>query len=195
MVKNLKGGSGHKGQARKYASVSSSKKTRVSEDEMEVYACVTSLMGGAICSVKCVDGEDRMCIIRGKFRGGRGKRGNMLSRGTWVLVGIREWASESASEKESKKCDLLEVYNDADKQELRKVRGVHWDSIEVNDVVSGKPTGGGEFEFSSSAHQSEYDELLKQSAGENMRLQIAPARDMPESGSEEGDDEINVDDI
>jgi len=194
MVKNLKGGSGHKGQARKYASVSTSKRTRLSEDEMEIYASVTSLMGGAICSVKCVDGENRMGIIRGKFRGGRGKRGNMLSRGTWVLVGIREWSSESASDKESRKCDLLEVYSDADKQELRKIRGIHWDSIEVNDPISGNPHDSGGFEFSSSAHQSEYEELLKESAGENVKLQIAPQSDMPESGSE-GDDEINVDDI
>lgn len=86
MVKNTKGGSGHKSQARKFASVSSSKKTRLSEDEMEIYACVTSLLGGANCSVKCVDGETRLCIIRGKFRGGRGKRGNMLTRGTWKSV-------------------------------------------------------------------------------------------------------------
>jgi initiation factor 1A len=195
MVKNTKGGSGHKSQARKFASVSSSKKTRLSEDEMEIYACVTSLLGGANCSVKCVDGETRLCIIRGKFRGGRGKRGNMLTRGTWVLVGTREWSSDSGSDKESKKCDLLEVYNDADKQELRKVRGINWESIEMADMSSGKVQEAGDFEFSSAAHQSEYEELLKKSAGENVRLQIAPTSDLPESGSDEGDNEINVDDI
>lgn len=194
MVKNTKGGSGHKSQARKFASVSSSKKTRLSEDEMEIYACVTSLLGGANCSVKCVDGDDRLCIIRGKFRGGRGKRGNMLTRGTWVLVGIREWSSESGSDKESRKCDLLEVYNDADKQELRKVRGINWESIEMPDASSGKVQDSGGFEFSSSAHQSEYEELLKQSAGENMRLQITPMSDIPESATDYND-EVDVDDI
>jgi initiation factor 1A len=193
MVKNIKGGSGHKGQARKYTTESSSKRTRFSEDEMEIYACVTSLLGGAICSVKCVDGQDRMCIIRGKFRGGRGKRGNMIGRGSWVLVGIREWSSESASEKESRKCDLLEVYSDADKQELRKIRSIQWDSIEINDPVTGKPHDSDGIEFSSATHQSDYEELLKKSAGENMRLQIAPASDMPEFSS--GEEEINVDDI
>jgi len=195
MVKNTKGGSGHKGQARKFANVTSSKKTRLSEDEMEIYACVTGLLGGANCSVKGVDGETRLCIIRGKFRGGRGKRGNMLTRGTWVLVGTREWSSESGSDKESRKCDLLEVYNDADKQELRKVRGINWESIEMADMSSGKAQEAGDFEFSSAAHQSEYEELLKKSAGENVRLQIAPTSDLPESGSDEGDNEINVDDI
>jgi translation initiation factor IF-1 len=194
MVKNTKGGSGHKSQARKFASVSSSKKTRLSEDEMEIYACVTSLLGGANCSVKGVDGETRLCIIRGKFRGGRGKRGNMLTRGTWVLVGTREWSSESGSDKESRKCDLLEVYNDADKQELRKVRGINWDSIEMPDASSGKVQDSGGFEFSSSAHQSEYEELLKKSAGENMRLQITPISDIPESATDYND-EVDVDDI
>jgi initiation factor 1A len=193
MVKNIKGGTGHKSQARKHTNDSSSKRTRFSEDEMEIYACVTSMLGGANCSVKCVDGQDRLCIIRGKFRGGRGKRGNMLTRGTWVLVGIREWSVESSSDKESRKCDLLEVYNDADKQELRKVRGVPWDSIEMVDVITGKPRESEYLEFSSSAHQSEYEELLKKSAGENVKLQIAPTNDLPDSGFEE--EEINVDDI
>jgi initiation factor 1A len=193
MVKNLKGGSGHKGQARKYATESSSKRTRFSEDEMEVYACVTSLLGGANCSVKCVDGENRLCIIRGKFRGGRGKRGNMIGRGTWVLVGIREWSSESASDKESRKCDLLEVYSDADKQELRKLRGIDWASIEVSDPVTGKPHDSDGIEFSTATHQSDYEELLKKSAGENVKLQVAPQSDMPDFCSDE--EEINVDDI
>jgi initiation factor 1A len=191
MVKNVKGGSGHKSQARKHSYESSAKKTRVSEDaDMEIYACVTSLLGGPNCSVKCVDGETRLCVIRGKFRGGRGKRGNMLTRGTWVLVGIREWSSESGSEKESRKCDLLEVYNDADKQELRKIRGIPWETIELNDVITGKPLDA-EFEFSSSTHMSDYEELLRISAGENVKLQLIPT----DTIQEEDDDEINVDDI
>jgi len=193
MVKNVKGGSGHKGQARKYTNESSSKRTRFSEDKMEIYACVTSLLGGANCAVKCVDGEIRMCIIRGKFRGGRGKRGNMLTRGTWVLVGIREWSTESATDSESRKCDLLEVYSDMDKQELRKIRGIHWDSIELNDVLTGKPHDSDGIVFSSATHQSDYEELLKKSEGENIKLQVTPQNDMPEIHSDE--DEIDVDDI
>jgi translation initiation factor IF-1 len=158
---------------------------------MEVYACVTGLLGGTNCAVKCVDGQERLCIIRGKFRGGRGKRGNMLCQGTWVLVGAREW-SEGASDKEARKCDLLEVYNDVDKQELRKISGVNWDFIDIEDA-SGK-SGDGEFDFSTSTQRSEYEELLKISEGENMKLQITPAHDMP-TMDEDDEDEINVDDI
>jgi initiation factor 1A len=189
MVRNTQGGNRHKGQARKHSYESSSKRTRVSTDECEMYGCVLNLLGGPNCAVKCADGVDRLCIIRGKFRGGRGKRGNMLSRGSWVLVGIREW-SEGASEKESRKCDLLEVYNDADKQELKKIRGIHWESLEIEDA-SGK-VGDDNLHFSSATHKSDYEELLKISEGENVKLQIAPSSDLPDIDS---DEEVDVDDI
>ena len=87
----------------------------------------------------------------------------------------------------------MEVYNDADKQELRKIRGIHWDSIEMADVSSRESHQSNNFEFSSSAHQSDYEELLKNSAGENIKLQVAPQSDMPEFCSDEG--EVDVDDI
>ena len=62
------------------------------------------------------------------------------------------------------------------------------------DASSGKVQDSCGFEFSSSAHQSEYEELLKQSAGENMRLQITPISDIPESATDYND-EVDVDDI
>jgi initiation factor 1A len=192
MVKNTKGGSGHKSQARKHTYDTGSKKTRVSVDEMEIYACVISILGGANCTVKCVDGQDRLCIIRGKFRGGKGKRGNMLCRGTWVLVGIREWSSDGASDKESRKCDLLEVYNDFDKQELKKIRGFQWDIIDINDVISGKSINSDMITFSNSAHMSDYEELVQKSEGEIVKLQVTPTSDQPEANSE---DEVDIDDI
>ena len=91
MVKNVKGGSGHKSQARKHVMASSraNHKTRLSENEYEIYAQVTALLGNGMCHVKDIDNKEYLCIIRGKFRG-RGKRDNMLIRGKWVLIGIRE---------------------------------------------------------------------------------------------------------
>jgi len=193
MVKNTKGGSGHKSQARKHSNETRSRKTRVSTNEYEVYACVTSLLGGPNCAVICADEKARLCIIRGKFRGGRGKRGNFISRGSWVLVGIREW-SEDASDKESRKCDLLEVYNELDKQELKKIRGINWDLLEIDNTA--EKAGGDEFCFTSSTQKSEYEELLKLSEGENIKLQSAPASDFPNSEEDEDEEEeINVDDI
>jgi initiation factor 1A len=123
MVKNTKGGSGHKSQARKFATSGKvAAKTRLSMDESEIYAQVTAIMGGGMCNVTCSDGRTRLCIIRGKFRG-RGKRDNFVNRGSWVLVGIREWASESSSDKIMEKCDLLEVYSDVDKEKLKTLPG------------------------------------------------------------------------
>ena len=99
MVKNTKGGSGHKSQARKYetSGKQSNFKTRFSEDEFEYYAQVTAILGNGMCHVMCKDGKKRLCIIRGKFRG-RGKRDNTISNGKWVLVGGRDFEAEKTGE-------------------------------------------------------------------------------------------------
>ena len=96
MVKNLKGGSGHKSQARKFASTGATKqssKLRVVEEEGEIYAQITKVFGNGMCDALCIDEVTRLCIIRGKFRG-RGKRDNTLRVGSWILAGKREWESE-----------------------------------------------------------------------------------------------------
>jgi len=82
MVRNLKGGSGAKGQARKHTSTGSSAliKTRLAVEEGELYAQVTKNMGNGMCHVLCQDDKTRLCFIRGKFRG-RSKRDNMISNG------------------------------------------------------------------------------------------------------------------
>jgi hypothetical protein len=61
------------------------------------------------------------------------------------------------------------------------------------DPVSGKSHDSDGIEFSNATHQSDYEELLKKSAGENVKLQVAPQSDMPDFCSYE--EEINVDDI
>ena len=55
--------------------------------------------------------------MRNKFRG-RGKRDNVISVGTWLLIGLREF--ESVKEGKKQTCDLLEVYKDSDKQKLQQ---------------------------------------------------------------------------
>jgi len=169
MVKNVKGGSGHKSMARKFTNESNSRKTRVSLDDMEIYASISKLLGGINCMVKCVDGLERMCVIRGKFRGGRGKRSNMLVPGTWVLVGVREWSVEGGSEKEMKKCDLLEVYNDNDKQELKKIRGLNWSFIEQEMVKNNDYDDSG-IEFTNNDYQEEYEALMETSGQEKVKM-------------------------
>ena len=122
MVKNTTGGSKAKGQARKFAGGSKqSRALRVSTDESETYALVTAYLGNAMCNVICSDGITRLCHIRGKFRG-RGRRDNLVSLGSWLLVGLRDWATEKDGKKEQ--CDLLEVYSETDKENLKNIKTV-----------------------------------------------------------------------
>jgi translation initiation factor 1A len=126
MVKNA-GGNKTKGQARKFASGGGKNdKLRLSEDVCEVYAMVEKLLGNGMCHVLCHDGVTRLCHIRGKFRG-RGKRDNIVENGTWILVGLREWDLEKKDETKIQNCDLLEVYQDRDRIELKTtVKNVKW---------------------------------------------------------------------
>ena len=64
------------------------------------------------------DGKKRICTIRQKFRG-RSKRDHTIVIASWVLVGKRDW--ETTKEGRLDKCDLLEVYSDADiEKEMKK---------------------------------------------------------------------------
>jgi len=120
MVKN-DGGNKGKGLARKHvnaAKCGGSKLLRVATDEAERYAVVSKMLGNGMCYVRLLNGGsggsgDKLCIIRNKFKG-RGKRDNILDSGSWVLIGMREWASNQDT------CDLLEVYNYGERDRLMK---------------------------------------------------------------------------
>ena len=121
MVKN-DGGNKGKGLARKHVtSGGSNKQLRVATEDGERYAVVSKMLGNGMCYVRLLSGGgggnggsgDKLCIIRNKFKG-RGKRDNILDSGSWVLVGMREWASKQDT------CDLLEVYNHGERDRLMK---------------------------------------------------------------------------
>lgn len=117
MVRNTKGGNKSKKGARKNLSAGSSNIIRYAEEDCEIYASVVRVFGGDICQVKCGgDGLTRQCVIRKKFRG-RNRMHNRLQPGVWVLVGLREWENKNG---ETQKCDLLEVYNDMEKEKLKQ---------------------------------------------------------------------------
>ena len=79
MVKNTKGGSRHKKMASKNAKMGfKTHRLRKIQEEGEDYAIVVKNLGGGHCLVKCnSDGNERMCVIRGKFKG-RNKRSNQV---------------------------------------------------------------------------------------------------------------------
>jgi len=141
MGKNTQGGSSHKKFARKHNSGGpSNNRIRVSEDEGEIYAIVTKMLGNGMFHCYCIDNVTRLGHIRGKFSG-RGKRDNIVEGGKWVLIGLREW--DIPSEKPStilktnnkmQQCDLLEVYLDTDKMRLRETVTENWHVLDTNDV-------------------------------------------------------------
>ena len=113
---------------------------RTAEEEGEIYAVVTKMCGNSMFECMGIDRVSRLGHIRGKFSG-KGKRDNIVQNGIWVLIGVREWdikKDEGKKEIETKKaklpqCDLLEVYNDSDKEKLRNEVAAEWKILVKND--------------------------------------------------------------
>lgn len=154
------------------ASQQANKFLRVSLCKEEIYAYVTRILGNSMCMVKCVDGYDRLCHIRGKFTG-RSKRENALAQGTWVLIGLRQWDADkefaltsSKTDKKIQKCDLLEIYSASEREKLRVQEKIFQDVIECNNSDA-KNSRDDEFTANSTiefkdAQTLEYQEIVAQ---------------------------------
>lgn len=131
MVRNT-GGNKTKGQARKHVNEDkkNDKSIRESENELELYAQVEKVCGGGMYQVICLDSVMRLCHSSGKFRG-RNKKDNFVSLGTWLLVGLREY--ETINVKKLQNCDLLEVYNENEKDKLKATVQIDWSVFIKND--------------------------------------------------------------
>ena len=199
MGKNIHGGAGHKKFGRKFTSGAKINKLRISEDEGELYAIVTKMLGNNMFHCYCIDGIVRLGHIRGKFTG-RGKRDNMVQGGIWVLVGLREWdvPSEKSSiiskgKEKMQQCDLLEVYTDSDKQRLKETISEDWHILDTNDV-SKKNTGEGayddDFIFATDRdfERERLIEEMKSTTAEKITLCVSESKTAAE-------EEINFDDI
>jgi len=188
MVKNVKGGTGHKSMARKNVMSASKQatKTRIALDEDEVYAQVSKMLGGGMCHVLCQDDVTRMCIIRGKFRG-RGKRDNIIGNGKWILVGKRGFESEKTGKLEN--CDLLEIYSDQDKDKLRTLDTVNWNLFVLNDCLNTHTDYKTESDVLFTDHrEEEYEKIMS-----SVSTSRGDAIKMDEE--ETVDEEIDIDDI
>lgn len=185
MVKNTNGGSKAKGFARKHANNNNNNNdVRVVEEVGEIYAVVTKMCGGGMFQCYGIDHVERLCHIRGSFSG-RKKRDNIVLNGGWVLIGIREWdkkdekqttclSSSSSKKVKLPQCDLLEVYNDKDREKLVANVKENWKILikhdptrigfdEDEDVIAfGKTEEDDDFGFKfATAAEIERDELLK----------------------------------
>ena len=185
MVKNTTGGNKSKSQARKSfsgGSGNSNGKLRLVKEEGEIYCQVVKIFGSMNCSVVGTDNITRRCVIRGKFRG-KGKRDNMIRPGTWVLVGAREW--ECHSDGSPATCDLLEVYNEVDKEKLKsQVTDVNWRNFITNDVTC---TANDDNLVFSDATEEEYESMMN-----NL---LPDVKKMGAIQEEQEEQEINFDEI
>ena len=219
MVKNTNGGSKAKGFARKHANNNNNNNdVRVVEQEGEIYAVVTKMCGGSMFQCYGIDHVERLCHIRGSFSG-RKKRDNIVVNGGWVLIGLREWdrkdeekQSTSSSSSMTKKvklpqCDLLEVYNDKDREKLLATVKENWKILMKHDptrigfdedeevIAFGKTEEDEEFGFKfATAAEIERDELLKlvkSSATEKVKMSDENEDDV----SGQGDWLVSIDEL
>jgi len=124
MVKNLKGGTGHKKLARKNEGSSSRNKLRLPEEELEIFGCVTKMFGNGMCEVYTNENLRLIGHIRGSFRG-RQKRHNTITKNTIVLIGLRDWESVL------KNCDILSIYSESDLKQI-----INIPNIDIKHVLS-----------------------------------------------------------
>ena len=132
MVKNSTGGGKAKGFARKNLLPSHNHKLRVSQDHNEIYAVVSKMLGNGRCFVNAFINDintQLICVIRSKFTG-RSKRANFISVGQVVLIGIRDWQSNSNT------CDLLDIYDSNDLDALLKIPGFHLPGLNQHSLFS-----------------------------------------------------------
>jgi initiation factor 1A len=127
MVKNKVGGNKAKKFARKNVNASiQPRKLRFAQHEDEVYGIVNRMIGNGQVIVLCSDSKERLCFIRNKFSG-RNKQSNLVTVGSWVIVGLRSWETTKSGKLE--KCDLLEIYTDNEKHTLHQQCNVNFDAL------------------------------------------------------------------
>lgn len=109
--RNTQGGSKFKSMARKDMGHRGDGKLVLSTDPLEKYAMVTKMLGNGM--FYAIDEENTQYLghIRNKFRG-KSKRQNMISCGSVILLGLREWESPH------KNGDLVHIYEPQDIESL-----------------------------------------------------------------------------
>lgn len=122
MVKNKSGGRNNRKMASKNTVAGARSTIRLQNDEDEIYAKATAMLGNGMATVICSDKKTRLLQIRKKFRG-RNKRDNIISTGSILLVGLRSWEARTDSKKE--KVDLLYVYNESQYETLKQIPDIY----------------------------------------------------------------------
>lgn len=191
MVKNFGGKHGKK-IARKNAhsnsEASHNRKLRFANGSEELYGLVTKCLGNGQFLIMCIDQVERLCVIRNKFTG-RNKQSNMISVGSWAIIGLRTWETTKPNKKE--KCDMLEVYTNNEKHKLLEESKVCLSFLTQQENI-----------LLNADDQEEVNEYITFSEGGNTThdegntTNVAGAMDLGAEVREESDDDIiDVDEI
>ena len=146
MVRNLKGGTGHKKLARKNENRSYNNKLRVPDNELEIFGSVTKMYGNGMCQITTNDNNSLMGHIRGSFRG-KHKRHNTITTTSIVLVGLREWESTR------KNCDILTIYNDSDLEQIKNLPNINIEYLLSLRIGASNYKDESDFDFTNSVEE------------------------------------------
>lgn len=185
MVKNIKGGKGSKGFARKLMNAPVKTSVRVPENPLEIIAIVTKFYGN-MCDVTTTNDKSYKCMIRKKFTG-RSMHNSMIATGNIIMIGLRDYEAPNY-----KTCDLLEVYDANDVRILANMPSINIQPLiaiqNAGYTSSGKSGGDFNVMFSNDAEMPD-DTRVAVSSRVATRPSIAPEE------QEDEDEEINPDDI
>ena len=158
MVKNA-GGNKSKRVARKNVSYTGgTQDVRKAADASEMYAAVTKIYSSQRCSVMGADGNTYQCTIRGKFlKNKRSSEG--LVNGAWVLIGFYDWEVRSDG---SKKCDLLEIYSNLEKDKLKQLETRHLAELMKIDGEAGNNCAFSSFHIEKEEESSSDEEKVEE---------------------------------
>ena len=186
MVKNTHGGNKSKGMARKnMVDHSEKRKLRLASCDLEKYAVVTKMLGNGMFYTTTNEGDELLGRIRNKFKG-RSRRGNDLTMGTMVLVGLREWEAPKFKE-----CDLLEVYDANEMKQIRQMASIDTRVLQQYLDTKISTSGGGELaaddgiEFSADGGVEYMADILPDSSSSKETNTVYKM----------AEDEIDIDDI
>jgi initiation factor 1A len=154
MVKNISGGTGTKHLARKHQTNNHNSILRLPNDPLEVFACVTKMLGNGMCEVFTNDNIRLIAHIRNSFRG-KNKRHNLITLNSIVLVGLHEW------EKIPKNCNIMVLYDSNQVELLKNMPNIYIDHLlrlQLDAVNFLKNNKHDDFEFAS--HDNIYQPIL-----------------------------------
>ena len=189
MVKNVKGGNKSKKMGRKFLSAPVDRKVRFAQEDGEIYAVVTKLLGNGQFYANDSDGKERLVIMRNKFCG-RGKRDNIVTLGGWVLIGERHFESCSKP-----KHDLLEVYNEMEKEKLKKSGNPIFLKLKSEHDLNSLITNNDDGFVIEKDDDTNIDELISASENNNNTDTNKQMQEETHTLIKFDDEEINIEDI